>query len=60
MKITQITASFGFTKNMGNYQTLRADASVVVDVEEGEISEEVFKKAFEMVKTQVAIQTGGQ
>ena len=57
MKVTSISATFGFTKNLGNYQTLRADATVIANVEDGETPEEAFAKAFEMAKQQVQIQT---
>ena len=59
MKITSVIATFGFTKNIGNYQTLRADATVSVNLEDGETAEQAFEKAFEIVKNQIATKTGG-
>jgi hypothetical protein len=59
MKITSVSASFGFTKNLGNYQTLRADATVTAEVETGESAEEVFSKIFQEAKNQVKTQVEG-
>lgn len=60
MKITTISASFGFTKNLGNYQTLRADATVTAEINEDENADDAFKKAFELAKEQVSRETGGK
>jgi hypothetical protein len=56
MKITEVSASFAFTKNMGNYQTMRAESTVAAQVEPGEEPGEVSSKLFEIAKGQVKIQ----
>lgn len=59
MKTKEISATFAFTKNLGNYQSMRAEASITVELEPGENEKAVFDTAFAAVKEQVAIQTGG-
>jgi hypothetical protein len=61
MKVKQITAQFAFTKNLGNYQSLRAEAGITVEVEDGENVLAVYEEAFQTVKDQVKQQcdTGG-
>ena len=53
MKVREVSATFAFTKNLGNYQSMRAEATVVSEVENGESEEDVFKKIFETAKAQV-------
>ncbi len=53
MKVREIHASFSFTKNLGNYQSLRVEASATSELEPGENVEEAFEEAFELVKAQV-------
>lgn len=36
MRVTQVTVSYGATVNLGNYESLRADVSLTVDVQSGE------------------------
>ena len=59
MKVKEISATFAFTKNLGNYQSLRAEASITVEVEEGENVLAVYEEAFMTVKQQVAKECGG-
>ena len=59
MKVKEISATFAFTKNLGNYQSLRAEASITVEVEEGENVLAVYEEAFLTVKQQVAKECGG-
>jgi hypothetical protein len=41
MKITETTLSLGRTVNLGNYESLRADLSIKVTLEDGESFESV-------------------
>ena len=59
MKVKEISATFAFTKNLGNYQSLRAEASITVEVEEGESVLAVYEEAFMTAKQQVAKECGG-
>lgn len=59
MKIKEVSATFAFTKNLGNYQSLRAEASITVEVEDGENVLVVYEEAFQTVKSQVAKECGG-
>jgi hypothetical protein len=59
MKVKEISATFAFTKNLGNYQSLRAEASITVEVEDGENVLAVYEEAFLTVKQQVAKECGG-
>lgn len=40
MKITETTLSLGKTVNLGNYESLRADLSIKVNLEDGETFED--------------------
>lgn len=53
MKITEVSGTFSFTRNLGNYQSLKAEVTVVSQVEDGEDPESVFKNIFDMAKEQV-------
>jgi hypothetical protein len=56
MKITEVTSTFSFTKNLGNYQSLKAEATVTAALEPGEKVEDVFAKSFDLAKDQVRTQ----
>lgn len=58
MKIKEITATFAFTKNLGNFQSMRAEASIRVEVEDGENVLAVYEEAFATVKNQVTKEWG--
>lgn len=59
MKVKEISATFAYTKNLGNYQSMRAEASITVEVEESENVLAVYEEAFRTVKDQVAKECGG-
>ena len=59
MIIKEVSATFAFTKNLGNYQSMRAESTVVAQVEPGEEPGEVSSKCFEMAKDQVRTQIKG-
>lgn len=65
MKVKEISATFSFTKNLGNYQSIRVEAGAVVTLEGKDTPEEAFEEAFRMAKEQVDEQirwknTGGK
>lgn len=45
MNITEIKVSYGKTKNLGNYESLRSDAEITVQVQGGDDINELFEKA---------------
>lgn len=53
MKVKEINVGFTFTKNLGNYESLKVDAGVVITVENGEDPEVVYEKAWESAKKQI-------
>ena len=60
MKINEVSASFAFTKNMGNFQSMKGEATITAQLEHGEKVEEVFSKIFETAKIQVKSQLGSE
>jgi len=53
MKIKEIRANFSFTKNLGNFQSLKVEAGVSGELEPGDDVKAAFQDAFEMVKEEV-------
>jgi hypothetical protein len=51
--VKEISVSFTFTKNLGNYESLKVDAGVVMAVEDGEDPEAVYTKAWESTRKQI-------
>lgn len=56
MKVNQISVLVGYTKNLGNYESLRLDAGVTVEVEEGENEKKAYKKAWDLAGEQISEQ----
>ena len=56
MKPTKISVSFGRTVNTGNFNSLRLDASMEVDLEPGDTPPSAYAQAYEQVKAIVADQ----
>ena len=57
MKVKEISVSFKFTKNLGNYQSAAVEAGLVVEVlGGGESPDEVMADAFEAAKEHVRTQ----
>lgn len=54
MKPTKISVSYGKTVNTGNFNSLRLDAGMEVELEPNENPSEVYAKAFAAVKNIVA------
>lgn len=53
MKIKEISVGFTYTKNLGNYESLKVDSGVTITIEDGDDPEEVYTKAWESTKKQV-------
>ena len=51
--VTKITASAGRTINIGNYHSLRFDASVEVELEDGDDRAAVIRGAFQLANDEV-------
>ncbi|WP_211746383.1 hypothetical protein [Paenibacillus sp. Marseille-Q4541] len=54
MKVKEISVGFTYTKNLGNYESLKIDAGVVVSVEDGDTTDEVYSRAWNTVKKQIS------
>jgi len=52
-QVQQITVGFTFTKNLGNYESLKVDAGVTMTVDPGDSPDEVYAKAWEATRKQV-------
>jgi hypothetical protein len=52
-QVKEISVGFTYTKNLGNFESLKVDAGVVVTVDPGESEEEVYRKAWNVAKKQV-------
>lgn len=53
MKIEKVTVSFGFTKNIGNYESIRADVAFGAALEHNETHQQVIEKLEKMCKAEV-------
>lgn len=53
MKVKAVDVRFSFTKNLGNYESTRMEAGMVVELTEQEDHKVVFKTAFDTVKKEV-------
>lgn len=53
----RITATFGLTINLGNYESARIDCQYETDVREGETIEEAYDRAWSIVDEQIAAKT---
>ena len=56
MKVKEISVSFKFTKNLGNYQSAAVEAGLVVEIQGGESPDDVMTDAFEKGKDDVLTQ----
>lgn len=56
MIIKKIYVEVGFTKSLPNYQNVRPLAGVEVELEEGEVLEDVYARAWEIVGDELAKQ----
>ena len=53
MQYKEIQVGFTYTKNLGNYESLKVDVSVTIAVAEGETVEDVSTKAWNAAKAQI-------
>ncbi|UHA74434.1 hypothetical protein [Paenibacillus sp. 481] len=53
MKIKEVTVGYTFTKNLGNFQSLKVEATVTMAVEDGESADEVAVKGRQYCRDQV-------
>ena len=56
MKVKEISVSVKYVKNLGNYQSFAAEASIVAVVEPGEDAGAIFNEAWAQAKEQVKSQ----
>jgi hypothetical protein len=52
-KVKEISVGFMYTKNLGNYESLKVDAGAVITVEPGEDPDAIYEKAWETARKQV-------
>lgn len=53
MQVKEISVGFTFTKNLGNYESLKVDAGIVISVDDKHTVEEVYEKAWSTAKAQI-------
>jgi hypothetical protein len=53
LKTKEISVGFTFTKNLGNYESLKVDASVTITVEPGDDQDAIYAKAWANTKQQI-------
>ncbi len=56
--VKQVSVGASYTKNLGNFQSLKVEASIVVDLHDDDDSEAVYADAWERVQKQVRIGLG--
>ena len=56
MQVKEISVSFKFTKNLGNYQSAAVEAGLVVEIQGGESPDDVMTVSFEKAKEHVLTQ----
>lgn len=50
---TKVSATLGYTLNLGNFQSLRVDLGVVDYVRDGETTNDAMNRVYEFVETKV-------
>lgn len=53
MNAKEITVGYTYTKNLGNFENVKVDASVTITVEPGQDLDELYNKAYNSMKKQV-------
>lgn len=53
MKIKQVKISFGFTKNMGNFESMRVDVAFAADLGQGDDARQVVADLEALAKAEV-------
>lgn len=54
--MSRIRVAYGLTLNIGNYESIRLDASIEEDVKSGQESRAVFEHAWHQVQMEVKLQ----
>ena len=50
---TKVSATLGYTLNLGNFQSLRVDLGVTDDVRDGETTKDAMERIYNFVEAQV-------
>ncbi|MGG1672891.1 hypothetical protein ACIFOE_20085 [Paenibacillus sp. NRS-1783] len=58
-RLKEISVSYTYTKNLGNYQSLKVDAGLVVTLEPGDDPQTVYADAWRTVRNQVEQRLNG-
>lgn len=56
MEVREISVSMMYTKNLGNYESLKIDAGVTMAIAPSDNVEEAYSKAWELARKQVRAQ----
>jgi len=56
VKVKEISVQFSFTKNLGNYESAKASAGMVVTLKKEDDYKEAFDEAFRAVREEVSEQ----
>lgn len=57
-KVKQISVGASFTKNLGNFQSLKVEATIVMELHDGDDPKAVYADGWEKVQEQVRIGLG--
>ncbi|MEV2699398.1 hypothetical protein ABNC92_03420 [Paenibacillus larvae] len=52
-RVKEIHVGFTFTKNLGNYESLKVDAGITMSIDPEDDVQEVYNKAWANVKNQI-------
>ena len=55
-KSKELHVSVAFTKNLGNYQSLRVEAGITMALEDGDNTDKVYEQAWDQVGDQIQSQ----
>lgn len=50
---TRVKASLGYTRNMGNFESLRVDVGIEDSVRDGEKATEAFERVYSLVESKL-------
>ncbi|QKS56506.1 hypothetical protein HUB98_09235 [Paenibacillus barcinonensis] len=52
-KVKQISVGASFTKNLGNFQSLKVEANIVIELHDGDYPDEAYADAWARVQEQI-------
>lgn len=52
-KAKELYVSVAFTKNLGNYQSIRFDSGITLSLEDGDDADKVYKQAWDQVGDEI-------